>query len=132
MPEMPEGWVEAICGAAAGDPSSSSRPRDEDGALAAAAVAEGWIGALTPALLAAAPQLRWLQVPNSGIDEVVFPELAASDVILTNMRDIHGDHVANHALAFFLSRSVATSRASCAFNKRASGCRTSTSSIRRR
>ena len=33
----------------------------------------------------------------------MFPELAASDVTLTNMRNIYNDHIANHVLALFLS-----------------------------
>jgi phosphoglycerate dehydrogenase-like enzyme len=98
---MPDGWVEALRAEAGA--ATIATPEDESAALAAAPDADGWIGGLTPALLAAAPKLRWLQVPNSGIDEAVFPELVESAVTLTNMRDIHGDHVANHALAMFLA-----------------------------
>ena len=47
--------------------------------------------------------MRWLQAPTISLEHVVFPELVASDVTLTNMRNIYNDHIANHVLALFLS-----------------------------
>ncbi len=78
-------------------------PMTEAEARAVAPDAEGWIGRLTPELLAAAPKLRWLQAPSISLESVVFPELIASDVTLTNMRNIYNDHIANHVLALFLA-----------------------------
>ena len=94
-------WVEAIRQAAGDTPVVT--PVNEADALAAAPEAEGWIGRLTPDLLAAAPRLRWLQAGSISLESVVFPELIASDVMLTNMRDIYNDHIANHVLALFLA-----------------------------
>ncbi|MBV8073816.1 MAG: D-2-hydroxyacid dehydrogenase, partial [Candidatus Eremiobacteraeota bacterium] len=58
---------------------------------------------MTPALLRAAPRLRWLQSPTISLESVLFPELASSDVVVTNMRNIYNDHIANHVLALFLA-----------------------------
>src|SRR5262245_30528492 len=77
-------------------------PQSEDEARAAAAQAEGWIGRLTPELLERAPHLRWNQSPTISLESVVFPDLAASDVVLTKMRDIQNDHISTHVLALFL------------------------------
>ncbi len=100
-PEQSGEWVEAIRGVA-GD-AEVVTPTNEAAAMAAARTAEGWIGKLTPALLESAPHLRWLQAPTISLESVIFPDLIASDVTLTNMRNIYNDHIANHVLALFLA-----------------------------
>jgi phosphoglycerate dehydrogenase-like enzyme len=100
-PRQPAAWVAAVREAVGG--TEVVAPGNEAEALAAAPAAEGWIGRLTPALLAAAPRLRWLQTGSISLESVVFPELVASDVTLTNMRDIYNDHIANHVLALLLA-----------------------------
>lgn len=100
-PPQSAAWEEAIRAAAGA--VEVVTPANEAEALAAAPTAEGWIGRLTPALLAAAPRLRWLQAPSISLESVIFPALAASDVTLTNMRNIYNDHIANHVLALFLA-----------------------------
>jgi phosphoglycerate dehydrogenase-like enzyme len=77
-------------------------PQNEAEAREAAARAEGWIGRLTPELLERAPRLRWNQSPTISLESVIFPDLAASDVVLTKMRDIQNDHISTHVLALFL------------------------------
>jgi phosphoglycerate dehydrogenase-like enzyme len=49
-------------------------------------------GPLTPRLLAAAPRLRWVHSTGAGVEGLMFPELVASDIVLTNARGAH--HVA--------------------------------------
>lgn len=100
-PELKREWVVAIR-EAAGD-AEVVTPANETEAMAAARTADGWIGTLTPALLESAPLLRWLQAPTISLERVVFPDLIASDLILTNMRNIYNDHIANHVLALFLA-----------------------------
>lgn len=100
-PEQSREWVEAIRGEA-GD-AEVVAPTSEMEAMTAARTADGWIGKLTPALLESAPHLRWLQAPSISLESVVFPDLVASDVTLTNMRNIYNDHIANHVLALFLA-----------------------------
>jgi phosphoglycerate dehydrogenase-like enzyme len=71
--------------------------------------AEVLFGRLTPALLARAGRLRWVQTQGAGVDGLLFPELVASDVILTSEKGHVGTHLAEHAFALLLAltRSVA-------------------------
>ena len=100
-PRQSEEWVAAIR-EAAGE-TAVVAPASETEAARAAPEAEGWIGTLTPALLAAAPRLRWLQAASISLERVVFPELVASPVTLTNMRHIYDAHIATHVLALLLA-----------------------------
>lgn len=66
--------------------------------------AEVFIGAsLRPDQLAAAKKLRWLHSPAAGVHQLMYPEMIASDVVITNAREIHGPVVAEHALALVLA-----------------------------
>ena len=100
-PQQSAEWVEAIREAAGEMPVVA--PTNDAEAAGAAPEAEGWIGRLTPDLLVAAPRLRWLQAPSISLESVVFPELVASPVALTNMRHIYDDHIATHVLALLLA-----------------------------
>jgi phosphoglycerate dehydrogenase-like enzyme len=100
-PQQAPEWIEALREAAG--TTQVVAPGSEADAVAAAPSAEGWIGRLTPALLAAAPRLRWLHAWNTGMERIIFPELVASDVTATNMRHIFDDHVANFVLGLFLA-----------------------------
>lgn len=62
-----------------------------------------WIGAPTAELLAHAPGLRWLQSPTISLEALEFPELNASSVVVTNMRNVYNDHIANHVIALILA-----------------------------
>ncbi len=99
-PEMPQDEVAAIREAAG--TMEVVAPTSEAAAREAAPQAAGWIGKLTPELLGYAPLLRWNQSPTISLESVVFPDLAASDVILTKMRDIQNDHISTHVLALLL------------------------------
>jgi phosphoglycerate dehydrogenase-like enzyme len=101
IPDMPVDWIQSVHKAAGN--ARVEVPRDETELAAAATEAEGWIGKLTAQQLAAAPKLRWLQVPTVSLETVMFPDLAASDVVLTRMTNINGEQVANHALTLFLA-----------------------------
>jgi phosphoglycerate dehydrogenase-like enzyme len=99
-PEIPAHEVAAIREAAG--VMAVVAPTSEAEAREAAPRADGWIGTLTPELLALAPRLRWNQSPTLSLERVVFPELAASTVVLTKMRDIQNDHISTHVLALLL------------------------------
>ena len=64
--------------------------------------------ALRPDQLEAAKKLRWIHSPSAAIHQFLFPEFVASDVILTNARDVHGPVVAEHviALIFALAKKI--------------------------
>jgi phosphoglycerate dehydrogenase-like enzyme len=61
----------------------------------------GW--RILPETFARAKKLKWIQFGSTGIDHTTFPELLASDVILTTLGGIHTKPVAEHVLAQMLA-----------------------------
>jgi len=61
----------------------------------------GWMD-IRP-LFSAAPRLRWVHALTAGVENLIFPELTASSVILTNSRGIHGIPVSEHVFAMMLA-----------------------------
>lgn len=66
------------------------------------AEATGFFGKITPELLAAAKQLQWVQSPTASLEHYLFPELIEHPCILTNMRGLFYDVIADHVLAYVL------------------------------
>lgn len=61
--------------------------------------ADAYVGFGMPrALFAAAPRLRWIHTAAAGVGSLLFPELAASDVVLTNSAGVHAVPMAEHVL----------------------------------
>lgn len=58
---------------------------------------------LRPAQFAAARRLRWVHSPAAGVGGMLFPEMVASPVILTNSRGIGAGTIAEHVLAVTLA-----------------------------
>ncbi len=75
---------------------------DEATARAHIAEADGMFGTPNPSLLAQAHKLRWIQAPVAGVEKWIFPELANSDITVTNMAGIYSDQIADHAIMFLL------------------------------
>ncbi len=46
----------------------------------------------------AARKLRWIHSPSAAVHSLMIPEIVASDVIVTNARDVHGPVVAEHVI----------------------------------
>ena len=46
-----------------------------------------------------AKKLRWIHSTAAAVHQLMTPELVASDIVLTNARDVHGPVVAEHAIA---------------------------------
>lgn len=59
-------------------------------------------GRITPELLARAKKLRWIQTPMAGLEHYMFPELAESDLTLSNMQGIYSDNIADHVMGYIL------------------------------
>jgi phosphoglycerate dehydrogenase-like enzyme len=76
--------------------------RDDAEAAAAIADADAFFGKLTPALLAAAGRLRWVQAPTASLEHFVFPELVGHPAVLTNMRGLFSDVIADHVFGYVL------------------------------
>ena len=58
---------------------------------------------LSPEDFARSANLRWLHLGVAGVDKSLHESLAQSEVIVTNARGIHGDVMAEYALAAILS-----------------------------
>src|ERR1700691_2355496 len=62
-------------------------------------------GVLTPAQVNAAHILRWIHSPGTAVNALLIPEIVASDIIVTNAREVPARIVAEHALALMLALS---------------------------
>lgn len=58
---------------------------------------------LRPEQFALATNLQWVHAPSAAVHQFLFAELAQSDVILTNSREVHGPVVAEHVLALIFA-----------------------------
>ncbi len=55
-------------------------------------------------IVAAAPQLRWIQAPSAGVEFVAhIPALVASEIVVTNTRGAHATSVGEHVFALLLT-----------------------------
>lgn len=71
-------------------------------ALAAMPEARAFYGKITPELLAAARRLEWVQTPTASLEHYLFPELVAHPCVLTNMRGLFSDVIADHVMGYVL------------------------------
>ena len=58
---------------------------------------------LRPQQFQAAGKLRWIHSPAAAVHQLMFPELRASQVLVTNARDVHAPVVAEHVLALMFA-----------------------------
>jgi phosphoglycerate dehydrogenase-like enzyme len=75
---------------------------DEREALANMPDADAFFGKITPPLLAAARRLRWVQSPTASLEHYIFPELVAHPCVLTNMRGLFSDVIADQVFGYIL------------------------------
>src|SRR6516225_1361901 len=64
--------------------------------------ADAFFGKLTPPLLAAARQLRWVQSPTASLEHYLFPELIDHPCVLTNMRGLFSDVIADQVMGYVI------------------------------
>ncbi len=74
----------------------------EDDALRHMADADAFFGKITPRLLATAMKLRWVQSPTASLEHYLFPELTAHPCVLTNMRGLFSDVIADQVFGYVL------------------------------
>ena len=79
-----------------------SNVTDEKAAVGEIVDADALFGKLTPTILAAARKLRWVQSPTSDLSHYVFPELVEHPCVLTNMRGLFSDVIADHVFGLML------------------------------
>jgi phosphoglycerate dehydrogenase-like enzyme len=64
--------------------------------------ADGFLGKITPAMLAKADRLRWVQAFTASLEHYLFPALLAHPCVLTNLRGLFGDVIADQVLGYVL------------------------------
>ena len=79
----------------------ASGPEDVTGQIADANVA--FMSELRPEHLSAARSLRWVHSPAAGVGSMLFPEMVASPVVVSNSRGLSADHIAEHVVAVALA-----------------------------
>ena len=98
-PAVEPGWLAELASVTPGEAINCDTEQE---ALDAIREADAFCGEITPEMLAVASRLRWVQAPRIGLEHYMFPALAQSDVVLTNVRGIYADVVADHAMALVL------------------------------
>lgn len=75
-----------------------------DGAEAAEEIADAdaFFGKITPPLLARAKRLRWVQSPTASLEHYLFPELVEHPCVLSNMRGLFSDVIADQVFGYVL------------------------------
>jgi phosphoglycerate dehydrogenase-like enzyme len=71
-------------------------------ALAAIEGADGFLGKLTPAMLERADRLRWVQTFTASLEHYMFPALIEHPCVMTNMRGLFGDVIADQVMGYVL------------------------------
>lgn len=92
---------------AVSDGDGGTKPAPE--LLAAMQDAEVYFGfGLPRPLFLAAKKLRWVQSASAGVGSLLYPEMLASDVVITNSAVIMGDPIAEQAVAgiFYFVRNL--------------------------
>lgn len=64
--------------------------------------AQAFFGKITPPLLRAARELRWVQSPTASLEHYLFPELVEHPCALSNMRGLFSDVIADHVLGYVI------------------------------
>jgi phosphoglycerate dehydrogenase-like enzyme len=59
--------------------------------------------ALRPRQFLSAKKLHWIHSQSAAVNDLMFPDLINSDVVVTNARDVHGPVVASHVMATVLA-----------------------------
>lgn len=75
---------------------------DHEQALQAIADADAYFGKITLELLRAAKRLRWVQSPTASLEHYLFPELVEHPCVLSNMRGLFSDVIADHVMGYVL------------------------------
>ena len=74
----------------------------EETALSEIVEADAFFGKLTAPLLRVAKKLRWVQSPTASLEHYIFRELVEHPCILTNMRGLFSDVIADHVFGYIL------------------------------
>ena len=99
--DLPSNYVDKIKKVSSSIEVVQSKDRKE-----ALRYAEGsdvlFAGYFSQELFAAAKRLKWIQTWGAGVDRVLTPEVAASNVVITNASGVHPTPISEHVLGFML------------------------------
>jgi phosphoglycerate dehydrogenase-like enzyme len=87
---------------AAADGSEWVNATTEAEAEAAMPGADAFLGKITPAMLARSDRLVWVQAFTASLEHYLFPELQAHHCLLTNVRGLFGDVIADQVMGYVL------------------------------
>lgn len=110
MPTVDEALLARIRDAAGGDVRISVVKSTAE-AIGLMEDVEVILGAITPDMFARARKLCWVHAITSGADSYLFPEMVASEVMLTGDKGLVGTHLADHTFALLLSLTRRLARA---------------------
>jgi phosphoglycerate dehydrogenase-like enzyme len=98
----PTGWTTYIVDSSTiSDGDGNASPSAE--VMGAIVDADAYVGFGMPrALFVAAPRLQWIHSAAAGVGSLLYPELAASNVVLTNSAGVHAVPMAEHVLGGIL------------------------------
>ena len=100
FPPIDEHRLNKVCSAA--HPMQVINAKSIERALIEIQDTDAFFGKLTPELLSNAKRLRWVQSPTASLEHYLFPELIEHPCILSNMRGLFSDVVADHVMSFVL------------------------------
>jgi phosphoglycerate dehydrogenase-like enzyme len=73
---------------------------------------------LRPEQFATMKNLRWIHAPTAAVHQLLFAELVARDVVVTNSREVHGPVVAEHVMGLMFALAKKIPQAAVAQQKR--------------
>ena len=76
---------------------------DEHGVALIADADAAFMGTIQREQLAAAAKLRWVHSPAAGVGGMLFPEMLASPIVITNSRGMSADTIGEHVIAVTLA-----------------------------
>jgi phosphoglycerate dehydrogenase-like enzyme len=76
---------------------------DDEGQRMVAEAEIAFASHVTPQQLAAAPRLQWIHSPAAGVSHMLYPEMVARPITITNGRGTSADTMAEHVLAVVLA-----------------------------
>jgi phosphoglycerate dehydrogenase-like enzyme len=87
---------------AAAGPMEVVNCTSESDAIVQIADADAFFGKMTPPLLDSAQKLRWVQSPTASLEHYLFPGLIEHPLVLTNMRGLFSDVIADHVFGYVI------------------------------
>jgi phosphoglycerate dehydrogenase-like enzyme len=99
---IPDGQVQRMRERAPRHRFVHARTAEETDALAADADV-AFSSLVRASTLAVAPRLTWVHSPAAGVGSLLFPEMLASSVVLTNSRGMHAQAMAEHVIGMVIA-----------------------------